>query len=184
VERNIGNERRFGNWRSGKIHIRRVVTLVMTAMFTMSFLALIVRGATGEATLPPRLVGQAAQGYRAAQYTLQTEDEIDYSFSATGEVTFYVMYRPDVSGPAPIMPILWMVNVSSGLGVFKADWGGIYFFKFRNENTTTTVTVSYSIQPHESWWVLWVLVLAFMAAAVTVLVVGIAVIRMHKKKGV
>ena len=156
------------------------MALLIAVLFTMPYSTLGVQAATGKVTLLPCIVGQTAQGYRIAEYTLHAGADIDYSFSATGDVTFYVEYSPDVF-PAPLTIRVWLVNVSSGQGVFRA-WAGFNAFVVRNENTTATVTVFYNIHLHEL--VDWGLILIVIAAvAVAIAGTGIAVMIRSGRKG-
>jgi len=120
--------------------------------------------------------------YRAAEYILDVGDKIDYSFSASGEVLFFVLYRSVIDSLAPVTVKLREANVSRGHGVLEADWAGDYSFGFGSENTTASITVSYSI--HEPWLAEWGLVLGLATAAAIVLVAGIVIVRRTKRKGV
>ena len=147
--------------------------------------AVSVRGTHGEIELPPLTEGTGPQFYRAAEYTLDVGDKVDYSFSASGEVFFAVLFRSDIGQSlAPVASKLWEANVSNGHGVLEADWAGIYFFGFGTENTTASITVSFIINIHESWLAQWGLALGITAAAAVALVVaGIVVVGKTKRKG-
>ena len=148
--------------------------------------AVSVRGTHGEIELPPLTEGTGPQFCRAAEHTLDVGDKVDYSFSASGEISFVVVFRSDiVQSLAPVASILREANVSNGHGVLEADWAGIYFFGFESENTSASITVSFSINIHESWLAEWGLALGIIAAAAVALVVaGIVVVGKTKRKGV
>lgn len=161
-------------------------SFVVVATMVLPSAALNVRGTHGEIELPPVTDGTGPQFYSAAEYTLDVGDNVDYSFSASEEVFFAVLYRSDIGqSPAPVVVKLWEANVSHGHGVLEADWAGIYFFEFGTENTSASITVSFSINIHESWLTQWGLALGIIAAAAVVLVVvGIVAVRRTKKEGV
>jgi len=161
-------------------------TFVVAAIMVLPFAAVSVRGTHGEIELPPLTEGTGPQFYRAAEYILDVGDKIDYSFSASDEVFFAVLYRSDIGqNPAPVTSKLWEANVSHGHGVLEADWAGIYFFDFGTENANASITVSYGFSIHESWLAEWGLVLGLITAAAIVLVAaGIVVVGKSKRKGV
>jgi hypothetical protein len=156
------------------------------AIMVLPYAAANVRGGHGEILLPPAAEWTGGPiYYDVANYSLDVGDKIDYSFSASDEVSFSVFYKPVIEGaPTPVLGILHERNVSLGQGVLEVDWAGIYWFSFGNENTKASIIVSYSIDHHESWLAEWGLIAVTIAGiAVAVSVVGATLVISARRKG-
>lgn len=114
-------------------------TLMAIAMIILPCGTLNAQGSRGQVTIQPNLI----YPQRVAEFTLYTGDEVDYSYNAAGEVSFYVIWDWAM--------IKWQELKPSGQGTFKADKYGTYVFAFLNPNTTDSVTVTYDIHPPRSW---------------------------------
>lgn len=165
---------------------RRFAALIAVGVILlMSLAAPESNAADDEIVLGPQLEPGWPSSDIVAVYDVDSGGAFHYSFNATYEVVFQVLFRFEPAGLSPTYEFLKLDNVSSAKGAVKVNQTGRYFFLFTYYGTVESVRIQYQLGHQESWIDEWGLVLILIAAAAAAIaVVTVGILRRRKKKGV